>query len=400
MPAEPPMSSTAPTRIDVTRLARRRQHVYRSYLFLKYLGWIPGLALCFPFGAFIVWPLTSRLASRMRAGGRKATVGAAVLAAVCLALAVVTAAWGMIPDFSATLPAILALVYALAGLAIGWGPAALLWPRGALRADGIADDVPIAEVDQKFVNDQRFGGLKRDRTELFLSRLVPEVGSLIFPSTRHEITFEDKQWYARQVHKLRRYDKREPILHLRSFESDHIAVAGMAARHFSSLGKLYLDDVVGETLFRYGPVVAAFAPGDRHQPLGVARAKLGDDWQQQVLTWLSESRAVSITLGSTPGLLWELAVVAESGALEKTLIVLPPGAGSGPWRKFRDALEPAAVLPDESELERARVVIPGDAARAPVIITSSGAGDYDYGAALDAAWSVLEHARKRALAVR
>ena len=113
-------------------------------------------------------------------------------------------------------------------------------------------------------------------------------------------------------------DDRPPILLLRSFVDDEIAlptvgpeqsIAEWAARQFN----------------RIGPVIALATPGERGGRVGPYRVELVDlDWQNAVATRIDKSRFVVVLFGVTQGLMWELQQIVTQHAEHRAFIVFPP----------------------------------------------------------------------------
>jgi hypothetical protein len=85
------------------------------------------------------------------------------------------------------------------------------------------------------------------------------------------------------------------------------------------------EQIVAWHLWSYGPVIAIKRPGGSSQPLGAAREELNqDNWTRQIDEWLVSARLISMTLGRTGGLQWEINRIRELGLHDKLLIVFPP----------------------------------------------------------------------------
>jgi hypothetical protein len=161
---------------------------------------------------------------------------------------------------------------------------------------------------------------------------------------------------------LRQRDQRPPILYLRSFEDDQLAVATVlsARRPFFEMlrvrGTDPFEEAITWELAPYGPVIAVGRPGRSLASLGAAREHLADDgWQQDVAQLMGDCRAIVMTIGATDGLRWEVQRVAAEQHASKTIFVFPPLDGESlreRWRFTADALHVAGVdapsLPDDA----------------------------------------------------
>jgi len=220
-------------------------------------------------------------------------------------------------------------------------------------------------------------------------------------------------------------DPRSPVVYLRSFAADRVLIRVQPSRHPTPLSwkdplmHAPLEEVVAESLWRYGPVLAAAEPGAASSPLGAARAELGaDGWEQTLLEWICAAQLIVVTVGRGQGLMWELARASEVGSASRVLFVIPPlpvksrpkGGGGliglrtlireeydqrqhrleSDWIALCDALdrEGAMWLPRDIDLNRACVVLPGcrrGRSDGPEVFAASGINDFSYEVALDVA---------------
>lgn len=156
-------------------------------------------------------------------------------------------------------------------------------------------------------------------------------------------------------------DKRPPVLYLRSFSDDKGRIRTdrwtrrtIFDRFFGPVRERF-EQIVTWHLWSYGPVVAIRKPGGSRQPIGAAREELdGDKWKYQIDEWLVSARLVSMTLGRTVGLQWEINRIRELGLHEKFLVLFPPVCReelADRWREFQQSWEPgsaATPLPNGS----------------------------------------------------
>lgn len=124
---------------------------------------------------------------------------------------------------------------------------------------------------------------------------------------------------------LRRWDKRRPVLLLRSFPDDAQNVQHETASTWDEETMESLEEAVGTRLGRYGPYIAVAEPS-RGVSGGAARDRFrGEDWRVAVQNWMDEAVIIAMVAGWTEGVRWELEQVIARGHVEKLLLVLPGG---------------------------------------------------------------------------
>jgi hypothetical protein len=127
-------------------------------------------------------------------------------------------------------------------------------------------------------------------------------------------------------------DNRPPVLYLRSFADDQLTLrARRTARHhlfeYASPGaRERFDEIVAWSLWTTGPVVAIGEPGSSVSPLGPAKEYYSDDhWRDAVAYYSVLAPVVAAAAGTSSGVEWELQHLMLSGALHRTMILIPPG---------------------------------------------------------------------------
>ena len=133
---------------------------------------------------------------------------------------------------------------------------------------------------------------------------------------------------------LRRWDKRRPVLLLRSFPDDAQNAQHETASTWDEETMESLEEAVGARLGRYGPFIGVAEPS-RGVSGGAARDRFqGDEWRVAVQNWMDEAVVVAMVAGWTEGVRWELEQAIARGHVEKLLLVLPGGPHMDPrWRQ-------------------------------------------------------------------
>jgi hypothetical protein len=125
-------------------------------------------------------------------------------------------------------------------------------------------------------------------------------------------------------------DPRRPVLFLRSFRDDAVALppprSGFPFRLFNYAERnKSLDELLLEEGTSLGPVVALGNPTDAIPPYGAARGYFqNSDWQTMVAQLMEQAIAIVICVDDTESLWWEIEFVVEHRYLGKTLFLLHP----------------------------------------------------------------------------
>ena len=131
------------------------------------------------------------------------------------------------------------------------------------------------------------------------------------------------------LEQLIRVDPRPPVLFLRSFKDDQVALARPKRpflRRLFGLGEPSpkLDHVLVEEATQCGRVVAIGLPG-APAPFGAARTYVNDnEWQLAVADLARAASAIAIVADDTEGVIWELSLIRREGLTDKTVYLLPP----------------------------------------------------------------------------
>ena len=159
------------------------------------------------------------------------------------------------------------------------------------------------------------------------------------------------------------------ILYLRNFADDDIRMPTSRLSRNSIIERIavYRLERFEEVLVRHlsvtAPVVAVDPSGVVKQPIGAARITLtAANWNEEIKPHIERARLIVVGAAperQTDGLRWELDWLAHSGALAKTLLVLPPLQSSrvtARWVNFVDMAR-AFLLPPDLTLSADRLLI-------------------------------------------
>jgi hypothetical protein len=181
---------------------------------------------------------------------------------------------------------------------------------------------------------------------------------------------------ARRGEELRRIDPRAPVVLLRSFGDDMLAVGPRAKwtrlADWHRRGMTF-ERVLTRELTPFGPVIAIGKPGESLAPLGAARDYVGGGvWQDEVAQRMTEARLIVVVVGESEGLAWELGRVHRLGLLHKVILAFPPVDDIGrrwntlharqrDWQESAvyDGMEPTRTLAVAYEADGAPVAIVG-----------------------------------------
>jgi hypothetical protein len=96
-------------------------------------------------------------------------------------------------------------------------------------------------------------------------------------------------------------------------------------------------------------------------PLGAWRTRLtGLEWREAVRARMREATVIVIAIGSTEGLLWELATVTREGRLGRVLLLVPPDEDEAlctRWQASADAIHTAGGPVLDTPIAPAEILI-------------------------------------------
>jgi hypothetical protein len=135
----------------------------------------------------------------------------------------------------------------------------------------------------------------------------------------------------RSLQDVQNEDERAPILFLRSFLDDMVA---LTPRRFlfeqwlldGTSRSMTLDYLILSEGTEYGPTVALGNPDDPAPPYGVFRGYFDHaSWRRAVADLSERSSAVIVALDATEGIDWEISHIVSNQFVSKTLFLLAPG---------------------------------------------------------------------------
>jgi hypothetical protein len=126
---------------------------------------------------------------------------------------------------------------------------------------------------------------------------------------------------------VREIDRRPPVLLLRSFDDDMMAVKDARGSRSTDLHRkgMTFERVVQDHLSPFGPFVAIGRPEEPLSPLGAARDYVPDAvWQDEVQQRIRDAAIVLLIIGTSRGLAWELSRLRDLAQLHKLILLFPP----------------------------------------------------------------------------
>jgi len=173
---------------------------------------------------------------------------------------------------------------------------------------------------------------------------------------------------------VRQSDDRPPVLFLRSFKDDRIALRRSRARFdFGLFNPGGYPDTVEELLLdhtsKYGPVVTMGNPADASPPVGVSGSYVNDrDRRSTVRTLMADSSLVVLGLETPDGTQWEVDTIVRDGHLAKTVFLFKPGT-TAQDPAFKNLLDRLGIQSTSSQLERYPLALYADAPQPQVWVS-------------------------------
>jgi len=145
-----------------------------------------------------------------------------------------------------------------------------------------------------------------------------------------------RRYFQTSADELLKFDTRQPILFLRSFEDeeDERKLNRMKWWRFGRFFDYSVETRLARHFNAFGPFIAIGSPRDSVPQFGAARSKLSDDqWQDVVTTWMQAASVIVMFAGATHWLSWELTKVSQVKP-ERLLLLFRKGAS---WLPYDDS---------------------------------------------------------------
>ena len=220
------------------------------------------------------------------------------------------------------------LIYAYVGNLIGWGPLVFCYLAGIFALVLIClvpillwnsyPEYPLIVLLLGFV------------IVLIIVAPIPYLAMLAFRVVGGRSLRASRRYLRVSLEQAQASDPRRPVLFLRSFRDDTVALrspkAGFAFRLFNYTERnKSLDELLLEEGTALGPVVALGNPTDAIPPYGAARAYLqAGDWQKMIADLMQQAVVIVICVDDSESLWWEIKFVVEQQHMNKTLFLLHP----------------------------------------------------------------------------
>ncbi|MCB0110539.1 MAG: hypothetical protein KDE53_31675 [Caldilineaceae bacterium] len=126
-------------------------------------------------------------------------------------------------------------------------------------------------------------------------------------------------------------DERAPVLYLRSFHDDDLAIHRRTTEKYAERNTyspqkaVNLELAIADQLVKYGPLIAIGRPSETKPNLAAARAYFDDtEWQDAAQQWIDSAALIVMLAGKTEGVRWELDRIVHQSHDDKLLVLFPP----------------------------------------------------------------------------
>jgi hypothetical protein len=180
--------------------------------------------------------------------------------------------------------------------------------------------------------------------ELAATILEREYNHTLFFFIGIAFLFRSRRYFQADADSLLAVDRRPPILFLRSFADD--AKGGWRLLlGFSRLLDYSLELRLARYFLHFGPFVAVGTPNEKLPQLGAARKSFGEgEWQDAVLTWAKSAQLISIFVGPTKWVNWEISQVISLNLTDRLILLMPESRFWLPWRHSTAMKQRLAML--------------------------------------------------------
>jgi hypothetical protein len=159
--------------------------------------------------------------------------------------------------------------------------------------------------------------------ETYAAVLEREQNSTLFYFVGLALILRSRRYLQTDADSLLSVDRRPPILFLRSFTDDakggwRLMLTGFRLLDYS------LELRLAKYFMRFGPFIAIGTPNQTTPQIGAARKLFGEgDWQDAVIDWAKNAQLVSIFVGSTKWVNWEISQVVSLDLTERVILLMP-----------------------------------------------------------------------------
>jgi len=168
--------------------------------------------------------------------------------------------------------------------------------------------------------------------ELAAAILERESSSNIFFLIGVALVFRSRRYFQADADSLLAVDRRPPILLLRSFADD---AKGRWFRIFNVWNFLdySLESRLAKHFMRFGPFIAVGTPNETLPQIGAARKSFAEgEWQGAVLAWAKSAQLISIFIGSTHWVNWEVSQIVSLSLTDRLILLMPESRTWFRWK--------------------------------------------------------------------
>jgi len=163
------------------------------------------------------------------------------------------------------------------------------------------------------------------------------------------LLLRSRRYFQADADALLAVDRRAPILFLRSFADDakgawRRLLLGLLG-FFSRLLDYSLELRLAKYFMHFGPFIAVGTPNEKVPQLGAARKSFGEgEWQEAVVAWAKSAQLISIFVGSTKWVNWEISQIISLNLTDRLLLLMPESRFWLPWKHIRAMEQRLAML--------------------------------------------------------
>jgi hypothetical protein len=162
------------------------------------------------------------------------------------------------------------------------------------------------------------------------------------------LLLRSRRYFQADADSLLSVDRRAPILFLRSFADDAKGGWRLILSFFLGFSRLLdysLELRLAGYFMHFGPFVAVGTPNEKVPQLGAARKSFGEgEWQDAVVGWAKSAQLISIFVGSTKWVNWEISQVISLNLTDRLILLMPESRFWLPWRHSSAMKQRLAML--------------------------------------------------------